>query len=84
MNKIILSVDRIEGDIAVLATGSSGKNYTAQKAQWPKGLKEGDWVIAELDGEKVMSIQIDPEAKKAAESRIADKLALLRSRSKGK
>jgi hypothetical protein len=80
MNKITLSVDRIEGDIAVLVAGTKGKQYTAQEALWPKALTEGDWVIAELDGDKVVSIEIDPDAKRAAEARIKDKLDKLRRR----
>jgi hypothetical protein len=80
--KITLCVDRIEGDVAVLGTGSGGKNYTAQKVQWPGGLQEGDWVIAELEGEKVTSIQLEPNARKASEEKIHPALDKLHKRPK--
>jgi hypothetical protein len=81
MTKIMLSVDRIEGDRAILIVGSGGRHYTAEKEQFPNGLKEGDWVIAELEGSTVVSLQLDPDATQAAKARIEEKLKKLRNRS---
>jgi len=43
-------------------------------------MKEGDWTIAELEGNRIISLELDPEATKAAKDRIEKKLAELRGR----
>jgi hypothetical protein len=75
MSRISLSIDRIEGNRAVLIEGSGTRKFIVSRSHLPKDFNEGDWVSAEVSGDQLLSIQPDPQVTKVAEQRIAEKLA---------
>jgi hypothetical protein len=74
-------VDRFEGEMAVLLMDEKPLNVLRNKL--PKGIKEGDWLNVEFDGENIISAEIDKEEKEQMKARIDDKLAQLRQRKGG-
>ena len=74
---IKLSVDRIEGQVAVCYDDSKKYHLPAD------GLSEGDLVLAELDGEmKLISFEILKDDTKAKKSEMASRTKSLFNRKK--
>lgn len=77
----IAVIDRIIGDQAVLLIGEDGsRRIDVPLSQLPPEAQEGSHLKVDLDGETLLSAQIDPEAQENAQQRIADKLARLRKK----
>jgi hypothetical protein len=72
------SVDRFEGKFAVILVGEENRVVNIPRGQFPKGIKEGTWLIVELDGDKLISAEVDPEETEKARKRIMEKLERLR------
>jgi DUF3006 family protein len=71
-------IDRFEGPIAVLLIGDTQQIVNLPANQLPLGAQAGQWLRIQLDGDRVVGIEIDLDATAAAEARIAEKLARLR------
>jgi hypothetical protein len=70
-------IDRFEGSIAVLYLGDEQEKLEIPKKQLPKGVKEGSWLILEIQDGKLVMAEIDPEETARARERIAEKRATL-------
>ena len=75
-----VSIDRFEGMQAVLLVDEKPRNVLLSLL--PEGVKEGDWLQVEFDGERLVSAKVDPVEKERMRIRIDEKLARLR-RGKG-
>jgi hypothetical protein len=71
-------IDRFEGGIAVVVLEENQKVINYPKKDLPKDAKEGDWLLVEVQYEKIMKIVLDTQSKEEARQRIARKLAKLR------
>lgn len=71
-------IDRFEDGQAVLLVGEQEKQFIVLRTSLPKGAKEGHWLKAELDGERLVSVAIDQEETARARQRILEKLERLR------
>lgn len=72
------SLDRFEGEYAVILVGETNRVVNVLRSQLPKGVKEGIWLVVEFVGEKLTNAEIDPEETERARKRIMDKLERLR------
>lgn len=72
------SIDRFEGNTAVVILSDENKQYLVNKSDLPKGAKEGDWLSVEISGEKITKMEIDLQAKEESTIRIQSKLDSLR------
>jgi hypothetical protein len=82
MIALSLCIDRFEGNVVILLDQSGQKRFDYPCAKLPSGLSEGDWLMADLQGDRITSLRADPEAMQAAKSRIEGKLERLHKRSK--
>jgi hypothetical protein len=71
-------IDRFEGNKAVLLVGKEQDQLVVSKSFLPRGAKTGDWLIVNVEDDRVLSASIDTDATNAAKKRIAEKLAKLR------
>jgi hypothetical protein len=69
-------IDRFEGPTAVVFIGE--RKLDIPRKSLPEGVKEGTWLQVELDGDNIVSVQIDEEETANAKKRIMDKLERLR------
>jgi hypothetical protein len=69
-------IDRFEGDQAVLLVHE--KPMVFRRKSLPVGLKEGDWLMIEIEGERLVSAEYDEAETEKTKERIAEKLARLR------
>lgn len=69
-------IDRFEGDQAVLLVNEKPMGF--RRKSLPAGLKEGDWLLIEVEGERLVSAEYDEAETKKTKDRIAEKLARLR------
>lgn len=69
IKKILLVVDRFEGDIAVCENRETQEMVNIKKSELPEGINEGD--VISYNGEEY---EIDEEAKKEIEERIKKKI----------
>lgn len=75
-------IDRIEdGKIAVLFIGEEERRFNVPLNQLPRGVKEGDWLKIELEGQEILKADIDKEETAKRLQRIREKLARLRGKS---
>lgn len=75
-------IDRIEDRrIAVLLIGEEEHRFNVPLDKLPKGVKEGDWLKIELEGQELLSAEIDKEETERRLQRIKEKLARLRGKS---
>jgi hypothetical protein len=72
------SLDRFEGEYAVILVGDTDRVVNVLRTQLPKGVKEGIWLVVEFVGDKLITAVIDPEETERARIRIMDKLERLR------
>jgi len=72
------SIDRFEGNLAVIIVGDEAVEKVIPKASLPRGAKEGSWLKVEFDGDRLICIEIDEEETERAKQRIAEKLKILR------
>ncbi len=70
-------IDRFEGKTAVLTVGQDERKVEIPLSSLPRACKEGDWLQLELEGEKVLGIEMDPEETNRARKRIEEKMAAL-------
>lgn len=73
-------VDRFEGTKVVILVGQTRDRYVIEKTLLPAGVKEGDWLKAEIQDDHVFSVQFDREETSLAADRISNKLDQLRKR----
>lgn len=71
------AIDRFEGKFAILLVDEKPSNVL--KSLLPEGVKEGDWLEVEFDGDRFVRAKIDPEEKERMKKRVEEKLARLRS-----
>jgi hypothetical protein len=71
-------IDRFEKSWAVLLVGESGRIINTPRASLPRRAREGQWLLIELDGDKVVSAMVDREETERARKRIEGKLESLR------
>ncbi len=71
-------LDRFEGEMAVLLVGEQERQLHVPRKSLPRETREGTWLLVELDGDHLKSVQIDPEETERARRRIAEKLDRLR------
>lgn len=75
-------IDRFEGNLAVLLVGEDEKVINVPRSALPKRVRAGHWLKIQQsadDPETLVSAEVDKSATQAARTRIADKLAKLRS-----
>ena len=70
------AIDRFEGKQAVLLVGEKPLNVL--RSALPDGVKEGDWLEVEFDGERMVSAKVDAGETERMKARIAEKLLRLR------
>jgi hypothetical protein len=71
-------IDRFEGAYAVLLVGEEQHVVDVPREQLPKGAKAGQWLRVHVDGDRLLSAELNQEATEAARQRIQEKLARLR------
>jgi hypothetical protein len=71
-------IDRFEGKIAVLLIDDEERQVDVPTDQLPVGVREGHHLQIELEGNRVIQVQVDEEAAERARKRIDDKLNRLR------
>jgi len=76
--KVKAAIDRFEGDKAVVLIGEEQDRLVVPRAELPSGAKEGDWLIAEVEDDRILSAELDLDETARAKQRIAEKLARLR------
>ena len=76
--KVKAVIDRFEGDKAVVLIGEEQDRLVVPKVELPSGAKEGDWLVVDVEDDRVLSAELDPDETARAKERIAEKLARLR------
>ncbi|MDD5370440.1 MAG: DUF3006 domain-containing protein [Anaerolineaceae bacterium] len=71
-------IDRIEAGRAVVLVGEEEDRLVVPLVSLPAGVKEGNWLLVEVEDDRILSATPDPAEEKAAQQRIANKLARLR------
>jgi|WetSurMetagenome_2_1015567.scaffolds.fasta_scaffold1061640_2 hypothetical protein len=69
-------IDRFEGDQTVLLVNE--KPMVFRRKYLPAGLKEGDWLLIEVEGKRLVTAEYDEAETMKTKERIAEKLARLR------
>jgi hypothetical protein len=72
-------IDRFEGNLAVIVLETNDKQMIYLKNNLPIGVKEGDWLLIEIQGDEIIKINIDIQAKENAKRRITRKMEKLRN-----
>jgi hypothetical protein len=73
-------IERFEGNLAVIALEKNEKQMNYPKNNLPKGAKEGDWLLIDIQGGKIAKIDIDFQSKDDVKRRIAKKLEKIRNK----
>ena len=73
-------IDRIEDGWATLLVGEREQEVTVPVDELPPKAGEGVWLQLELDGSRVVQIQIDSEETARVHGRVKDKMERLRAR----
>ena len=76
--KVKAVIDRFEGDKAVVLVGEEQDRLVVPRAELPNDAKEGDWLIADVEDDRILSAELDHDETARAKERIAEKLARLR------
>jgi hypothetical protein len=71
-------IDRVEGDMAVLLVGTAQRPIDVPINRLPPDTQAGQWLRVQLDGDRVVHVDVDLDATGAARQRIQEKLARLR------
>ncbi len=71
-------IDRFEEGWAVLLIGEDEQRMNVPRKDLPRGAREGHWLRIELDGDQIVSMEIDEQETARATKRIASKLERLR------
>jgi len=71
-------IDRFEGNNAVLSVGEENRQIVVPRKSLPKGIREGVWLQVEVEGDQLISAEIDEEETARMRERIAEKLERLR------
>ena len=74
------AIDRFEGKQAVLLVGEKPLNVL--RSALPVGVKEGDWLEVEFEGERLVHAKLDADETARMKKRIEEKLERLRKRGK--
>jgi hypothetical protein len=74
------AIDRFEGKQAVLLVGEKPLNVL--RSALPEGVKEGDWLEVEFEGERLVRAKLDADETARMKKRIEEKLERLRKRGK--
>jgi hypothetical protein len=69
-------IDRFEGKQVVILVDD--RPMVFPKSSLPKGSKEGDWLKVEIEDDRLVRAELDPEETMRTAVRIAEKLARLR------
>jgi len=69
-------VDRFEGNKAVLLIDEKPKTFL--KTELPENVKEGDWLLVEIEGGKLIHAEVDKVEKGRMKIIIEEKMAKLR------
>jgi hypothetical protein len=69
-------IDRFEGKQAVLLVDD--KPMVFPRSLLPRNARQGDWLQVEIEDERLVSAQLDPEETARTAKRIKEKLARLR------
>jgi bifunctional DNA-binding transcriptional regulator/antitoxin component of YhaV-PrlF toxin-antitoxin module len=78
MEVVKASLDRVEGNYAVVYSDSDRRKFDIPREILPKGIKPGNRVILTLDGDKVAKVIVDKKATEEARDRIKEKYEKLR------
>jgi hypothetical protein len=73
-------IDRFEGKQAVLLVGEKPRDVLREAL--PEGVKEGDWLEVEFEGERLVRAKLDSDETARMKKRIEEKLERLRKRGK--
>ena len=71
-------VDRVESERTVVLFEGETEPVNIRLAEMPEGVKEGDYLLIEMQSGEVVHAEIDTDAKAEAEKRIQAKLERLR------
>jgi Protein of unknown function (DUF3006) len=71
-------IDRFEGRVAVLLVGTDQRVMDVPRDRLPAGVRAGQWLRVQLNGDALIHAELDADATEAARQRIQDKLARLR------
>lgn len=78
MAQVKAVIDRFEDEHAVLLIGEAQTQIVVLRWSLPKGVCPGQWLKVEIDGETLISANIDEEETDKTKQRILDKLAALK------
>lgn len=71
-------IDRFEDGWAVLLVGENERRLEVPRKALPRGAREGHWLQVEMEGDRLLSADIDREETERARQRIREKLDRLR------
>lgn len=71
-------VDRVESERAVVIFERETQPVNIPRAALPEGVREGDYLLIEMQDGEIVRAEIDADTKAEAERRIQSKLAWLR------
>ena len=78
MEVVKASLDRLEGDYAVIYSYTDAKKFDIPRKMLPKGSKPGTRLILEVDGDEIENVTVDERATEDAKDRIRRKYEKLR------
>jgi len=77
--KVEAMIDRFsDQETAVLLAEQIGKEFIVKKDQLPKGAKREDYLVLEVEGDKILSIDLDFKKTKDRKDSVQSKLDRLR------
>jgi len=71
-------IDRFENGWAVLLVGEDERHLDVARQDLPKEACEGDWLLVEIEGDRLISAVVDQAETDQASARIMSKLGRLR------
>jgi len=77
-------IDRFtDNNLAVVLAEDIGREFLIEEKDLPEGAERGDYLVLELDGDEVLSIELDEVKTAERKTAVKSKLARLRERSSG-
>ena len=76
--KIKATIDRFEGDKAVLVVGENEDEYIVPRNSLPRGVVQGLWLKVEVEDNRIINAVIDEEETAKVKEKIAEKIARFR------
>ena len=78
MEVVKASLDRLEGDYAVIYSDADAKKFDIPRMMLPKDAQPGTRLILQVDGDNIEKVTVDEKATEDAKDRIRRKYEKLR------